>query len=411
MKQTLTNGWRFLTSKLHQPLPLDRRESQKLLGLLNDSFRRNLDRQYPRNLADTEHNPDDHFGALFKSPLFNHEPKQPSTRSVKRTDQNGDGIQVQDLMSAVKEPVEYFKLQVATGSATLASAKLVLQSQLKKSLACASADAKDDMKSSRIGSVVLNWLWSSGHYERLDFIKDRVFVHRLMPYLVVEGHYKAVWDWLQRSRTLSRDLTPSAEAWSMFQKDRGAMVKQLVMAEVTHGQGLQSAMQMFLINLQASQSSSLKPSFSTLSMNHGPAGWSLIVNWAAAGDSANLESDVTDRFHRSIQLWTSPQLLPFLKALVKLLSTRERITPPTLQLLAALEGVESVSYHSTRLKISHICLKAVEVLLARDSLKEAAQVLKALQAKFPTELGTDATYSHQEDKMTGLRTMDLLLAT
>ncbi|KAI4179626.1 MAG: hypothetical protein L6R41_007727, partial [Letrouitia leprolyta] len=238
MKQTLGNSWKFLTSKLHKPLPLNRRESQKLLASLNESFKRNFDRQHPPRLANSEHSPDDHFNALLKSPLLGIQKTRHASPSTRRDGDNQGTVSVRDFMFATTEPVAYFQQQVASGAANLNSAKFALDNQIKKDLMSASVKVKDSMKSSGIGSVMVNWLWSSGQYETLEFLKDRLFVAQLMPFLILEGQYKPIWDWLQRSRTLSVSHTPTCEAWTSLNKDIGAMVKYLVRSEVNYGHGL-----------------------------------------------------------------------------------------------------------------------------------------------------------------------------
>ncbi|KAL8709548.1 MAG: hypothetical protein Q9225_007438 [Loekoesia sp. 1 TL-2023] len=413
MRQTLSHGWRFLTSKLHQPLPLNRRESQKLLTLLNDSFKRNLDRQYPPGLADSEYSPDDHFKALLRSPLFGSDRLRHASPSQKRADGHRDAAQLHDLMFAVKAPIEYFKQQVATGAANMDLAKLALDSQKKKALASASLDVNESMKSSGIGSVMVNWLWSSGQYERLDFLRDREFVARLMPFLVVGGQYKPIWEWLQRSRTLSTVQTQTHEAWVLFQKDIGSMVRNLVKSETTYGQGLQSAMQLFLTNYKASTLLSPAPSFLTLSMNNHPAGSFLIMEWASNVTSVQLQAPVIEKFGRSVDSWASPHLSVSYGALIQLLLNREANNPPVQPLITAFESFETSLSKFERLSVVRVGLKAVEVLLTQGSLKEAAQVMKTLQVKFASELGADDELPNprKEDEDAALRSLNLILAT
>ncbi|KAL8934504.1 MAG: hypothetical protein Q9216_005876 [Gyalolechia sp. 2 TL-2023] len=413
MKPTFSNSWRLLTSKLHQPLPLDRRESQKLMTLLNDSFKRNFDRQHPPGMADSDHSPDDHFNALLRNPLFGSKNVQYAPPHTRRAEDSQDVVPVRDLMLAAKEPVEYFKRQVANGVANMESAKLALDSQTKKALASASIDAKDSMKSSGIGSVMVDWLWASGRYDRLEFLRDRYFVAQLTRFLVTEGQYRPVWEWLQRSRTISISQTPTHEAWVSLQKDIGTMVRHLVKSEVSYGHGLQSAMQIFLTNYKALRLSLPESSFPTLSMNNLPAGAYLLTKWGSQGRSTALEASVIDHFDRSVESWAPPRLSTPFRALIQLLHPQKPNNPAVTQLITGLESVETNLSRTERIKVVRVGLKAVQILLKQDSLKEAAQVMKALQIKFPSDVGAGdrAPEPRKAAEEAALRSLDTLLAT
>ncbi|KAI4167862.1 MAG: hypothetical protein LQ343_006876 [Gyalolechia ehrenbergii] len=413
MKQIFGNSWKLLTSKLHQPLPLNNRESQKLMTLLNDSFKRNLDRQYPPGLADSKHSPDDHFNALLRNPLFGSKKIRYASPSTRRAGDSQDAVPVRDLMFAAKEPVEYFKQQVATGVANMKSAKFALDSQKKKALASASIDAKDNMKSSEIGSIMLNWLWASGQYDRLDFLRDRDFVAQLIPFLVVEGQYRPIWEWLQRSRTVSISETPTHEAWVSLQKSIGTMVRHLVKSEANYGQGLQSAMQMFLTNYKALRLSVPESSFPTLSMNNLPAGAYLLSKWGSERLSTNLEPSIIDKFDISVVSWASPRLSAPFRALIQLLHPQKPNGPAVARLITGLESLVTNLSRTERIIVVRVGLKAVEVLLAQDSLKEAAQVMKALQTRFPSDVraGDKSPKPRKAAEEAALRSLDTLLAT
>ena len=413
MKQALGNGWKFLTSKLHKPLPLSVRESQKLLTLLNDSFKRNLDRRYPPGLADSEHSPDDHFKALLKSPLFDSNGIQNSSQSIKRSERRHDAFKVQDMVLSVKEPVEYFRKQVAIGAANMLSAKLALNNQMKKALASPFVDVKDSVRSSEIGSVMVNWLWSSGQYERLDFIRDRGFVARLMPFLVAEAQYKPIWEWLQRARTLSAIRQPTYKAWASPQKDIGFLFKRLIMAEVEYGQGFLSAIQLFLTNHNASKMTPINLPFACVHMHTLPAGAYLVMKLASQ-EFAAVDGYVVDKFDRSIEAWAPPRFSAPYKALIQLLDPQKAKASPTNQLITALEAKLNKEEH--HLAVASVGLMGVEVLLRQGDIRRAAEVMRTLQKVFPTELGElgekgKSPNPHKEDEEAALRSLDQILAT
>ncbi|KAL8916944.1 MAG: hypothetical protein Q9208_008265 [Pyrenodesmia sp. 3 TL-2023] len=387
MRQTLSHSWKFLTSKLHQPLPLNHRDSQKLLSLLNESFKRNLDRQHPQGLADAEHSPDGHFQSVLKSPLFSaHRARRPSGPGRKNHDSEQDVAQVRDLIFSLKEPVDHFRQQVATGTADLKSAKLSLENQMKKALASAAADAREGMRQSEIGSVMVNWLWSSGQYERLEFIGDRNFIARLLPFLVAEGQYKPIWDWLQRVQSVKASTDVARRS---LQKHVNLMMKYLLQAEIVYGYGLQSAIQMYLTHLK---SVTLRvPAASShvylRADHHAP--WCLINELAYRGTTSGVEENILDSFDRSVDIWSYGHLIAPYRALIQLLNPHKPRALPVWRLVSTIKSSSTLFSEQQRLVLVSIGLKAVEILLNNGSLKEAAQVMKAMQSKLASELGTN----------------------
>ncbi|KAL8918922.1 MAG: hypothetical protein Q9172_005217 [Xanthocarpia lactea] len=407
MRKSLTLSWRFLTSKLHRPLPLNRRESQQLLTRLNDSFNRNLDRQYPQSLGDSDHSPDHHIKSLLKSPLFaKQRPQHVSTRAIGAT-QNVPVLR--DMMFAVEEPVEYLKQQVAAGTANMDTAKLALDSQMKKALVSASLDPKECMKVAEIGSLVVNWLWSSGQYERMDFIKDRLFTARLMPFLVAEGQYKPVWEWLQRS---CNRISPMKEALLSYPKSIGVMLKALLRSEVTYGQGLESAIQLFVTYNKSMRFSSHISNVVAQRIS-AAAGAYLMWEFASQGASANLGDRAIDDLELSIDHWATGHMVAPYQALIDLSHPRAPNASRALKWISVIEASDGHVAKGNRPGNVRIGLKTVEVLLAQGSTKEAARVMKVLQILFAAEVGSNKEMpnSNQSEEEATLRSLNLLLST
>lgn len=391
MRQTLSHSWKFLNSKLHQPLPLNHRDSQKLLGLLNESFKRNLDRQYPQGLKDTEQSPDAHFQSVLKSPLFGvRRVQRPSSPGRKIHDLERNAANVRDLIFSVKEPVDHFRQQVATGTANLKSAKLALENQMKKALASASADAKEGIRQSEIGSVMVNWLWSSGQYERVEFIGDRTFIARLLPFMLAEGQYKPIWDWLQRVQfaNASTDI-----ARKTFQKHVNFTMKALIQAEIVYGYGLQSAIQMYLTHLKSITLPFPAASPHPIVRGGHQAPWCLIEELASRGTTPEVERSILDSFERSVEMWAGSRFVPPYRALIQLLVPHKPKALPVSRLISTIKSSSTLFSKPQRLHLVPIGLKAVEILLNNGSLEEATRVMKAMQSTLATELGTSKAAS------------------
>ncbi|KAL8668283.1 MAG: hypothetical protein Q9168_007086 [Polycauliona sp. 1 TL-2023] len=411
MRQSLTLSWRFLTSKLHKPLPLNRRESQQLLARLNDSFNRNLDSQYPQGLGHSDHSPDHHIQSLLKSPLFGDKRPQHLSSSSRDIGTAQNAPLVRDLMFAVEQPVQYFKRQIADGKANIDTAKLSLDNQMKKILASPSLNPKDSMKISEIGSLVVNWLWSSGQHERMDFIKDRIFTSRLMPFLVAEGQYKPVWVWLQRSCT-DACQPRSKESRLSFHKDIGAMLRALLQAEVTHGQGLESAIHLFMTSYKSLRLSS-QTSVAVAQRIHASAGVYLAWEYASHAGSADLGDYAINELEQSVGQWASSHTLAPYQALIELSHPRTPNASRALKWINMVEASDGQLARSNRQANVRIGLKTVEVLLMQGSVKEAGRVMKVLQTMFASEVGSnkESSEAHESQEESTLRSLNMLVAT
>ncbi|KAL8992341.1 MAG: hypothetical protein Q9169_007174 [Polycauliona sp. 2 TL-2023] len=408
MRQSLTLSWRFFTSRLHKPLPLNRRESQQLLARLNDSFNRNLDNQYPQGLGHSDHSPDHHIQSLLKSPLFGDKRPQHPSSSTRGSGTTQNAPLVRDFMFAVEQPVQYFKQQIADGKANIDTAKLALDNQMKKTLASPSLDPKESLKTSEIGSLVANWLWSSGQYERMDFIKDRVFTTRLMPFLVAEGQYKPVWQWLQRSCTVLCQPT-AKETRLVFHKDVGVMLRALLQSEVTYGQGLESAIHLFLTSFKSLKLAS-HGSIAIAQRIHAAAGAYISWEYASHGASVNLGDHVIKELEQSVSEWASSHMLGPYQALIDLSHPRTPDASRALKWISIIEASDGHLAKWNRQANVRIGLKTVEVLLMQGSVKEAGRVMKVLQTMFASEVGLDkrSAGAHESEEESTLRSLNML---
>ncbi|KAI4194472.1 MAG: hypothetical protein LQ350_007751 [Teloschistes chrysophthalmus] len=413
MKGHLSHSWKFLTSKIHQPLPLDRRTTHRLLTALNTSFQRNLDRQYPQGLDGSEQSPDAHIDSLLKSPLFGMSRVQHSSSSPRKDGARTNNTQLREMEFALEEPVEYFKQQVSTGSATLDSAKVALSNQLQKALASAALDPKDSMKDSGIGSVMVNWLWSSGQYEELDFLGDQVFIHKLMPFLIVEGQYKPVWRWLQHLRNGLAQMDPAqTQRDPSLLKNISRLWYALTRGEVLYGQGLQSAMQMFMTSYRSMQLSEPAIPVDLLQRISVRAGQSLMWNLSYGKSSAALEDTVIEDFRRFTELWALDSRVNIFRALILISHPRQPDIAHALTFLAKIKSAKLLIRERDRPFVVRIGLKTVELLLAQGSFSEAASVMKTLQTDFASELGLNTEPPAQTEirERSTLRASNLLFA-
>ncbi|KAI1373709.1 hypothetical protein F4677DRAFT_215724 [Hypoxylon crocopeplum] len=201
-----------LFPNIHQPQPLDRRESQKLLESITTSFRKNLDKEHPlgRNdrwhpqnstaqnrptplsvstssslLPDTSsrHRPTDRLiRAILSNPLFTHNSKKPPTAD---TDPDPD-------------PFDVFNRAVSRGLMTPQGAAgflVKVQSQIDGESA---DEVRQRMASSGAGLLVLQWLRASGRESNLSFLSVPSLHRALVPFMYAEGLEEVAWAWVAR---------------------------------------------------------------------------------------------------------------------------------------------------------------------------------------------------------------------
>ena len=196
MKGSGSSLLKSFANKIHPPLSLTPRESQKLLGLLNDSFRRKLDQEHGDIRSMNATLTDAHVHSVLSSPLF----KSPSTnQKINTRNQQGTSHYVGEIQESLVAPMDYFQEQVAAGQATLEIATRCLKVQKQNKT------LYQDMMSSKIrknGAVaaqpVLHWLWASGFEDSMEFVYHHGFLRELLPFMVAENKDARVWSWLSK---------------------------------------------------------------------------------------------------------------------------------------------------------------------------------------------------------------------
>lgn len=202
-----------LFAKVHHPLPIDKRESQRLLKILTTSFRKNLDEEHgfwaqdaPSGSLSTSSLPnlrptststsakafgtsrddhrrptDRHVRAILSNPLFSHGPSKPVASGP-----------------AERDPMDVFDQAVAKGLMSPQRAAGILVAKHKAITQSASNAVNRSLAASGTALRVLQWLRSSGLERNLSFMTTKSFVDALIPLMVEEGLEEAAWIWLER---------------------------------------------------------------------------------------------------------------------------------------------------------------------------------------------------------------------
>lgn len=189
--------------RIHQPLPINRRESQQLLKTLTTSFRKNLDKEHgywgedtsvaslraastnpsSPSVLDSYHRPTDrHVRAILSNPLFSYDrAAQASTR-----------------VAGERDPMDVFDEAVAKGLMTIRRAAGVLKAKRQAIMQSSSISVNETMATSGTALRVLQWLRSSGCERDLSFVNCTPLIVYLTHFMVEEGLEEVSWVWLER---------------------------------------------------------------------------------------------------------------------------------------------------------------------------------------------------------------------
>ena len=195
---------------LHQPLPLNKRESQQLLDALTKSFRRHLDREHgwvtedrpillpsaptltyaPASPGPLKHpklndrRPTDrHLRAILSNPLFAYDTKSQIKKPEGRVG---------------RDPADVFKEAAARGLMTTKRAHGYLLSVRKDVRQSASLSMTEGLRASGAGLQVVQWLKSSSKERDLSFLDNVPFTNVLLQFMVADGLGDLAWSWLDR---------------------------------------------------------------------------------------------------------------------------------------------------------------------------------------------------------------------
>ena len=370
MKASSILAWRYLVSKIHPQLPLNPRESEKLLSLLKISFRQQLDKEHPLILSESIHATDVHLQSILKSPLF--EAKSRNRRQPSMNQRSGSQLgRIQELL---ERPMEYFKEQAAAGTATLETAKVCLTAQYERLSLSSAVVSKVSTRASDTGSIVLSWLWSSGLAESKPFLKDKRFFNLLAPFLAIEGHGDLIWRWLIQVQP-SIDHSPQTNICAR----RRYMLFKLIESEAKFGAGVISSLNIFMQKTNEIRSSPRALNYISEGL-FDQAGKYLCMEFTRASDSKTIVLDKYDELHQSVSAWSSKPM--YHRGLIELYHPQDPVANSALRYLKGW-----IFEKNNRKDTVRLGLKAAELLLEKNRQADALWAINFLKANFARELG------------------------
>ena len=382
MKTVVARTMKSLTSIIQPPLPVSVRESQRLLSLLNASFKQQLNRQHLANSSSNEHYANRHLQSILTDPLFSAKPRKPASSSDKSKSQS-NGKRLGQLQNDMKQPMDAFKERVSQGTADLGTAKFFLKIQNKACLASPAATMREAMKSCGAASTMLQWLWSSGMEDKGEFLEDREFVDILVTFIVAEGKRSRVLGWLHRC--YSPEETPFS---SLHELDpyriQGFLFGRLIQEEIRIGNGLESAITLFLGAVASLRSSGSTKS----SLQSGTVGaaWTLTTTLVRLPEAAKPESSIIQPFLETMKRISSD---PLLNAYLCVHLQKQPDPQPALKYFLNLSAnaIENATA-KWRLQTVLLGLRAAEIFLQSNRKTEALWIMEYLQTNFAQDLGS-----------------------
>ena len=370
--------WKSLTSKIHPPLPMSPRESQRLLSLLNASFKEQLDREHTTASSSNEHHANNHLQTILTNPLFDAKSQTPAYSGSKSVESGKILGQLQDHM---KRPMDAFKDQIAQGVANLNSAKLFLYLQYKACLASPAATPRVAMQNSGAAWTILQWLWASGMEDTGEFLMDKDFVCLLVTFLVAGGQHSRVLRWLHQCH--SPDETPYTSLRGLdTERIECLLLTRLIKEETRYGDGLDSAINLFVRTVAGFRNVWLtRDSKYNIAAQ---AAWVLMKSIRRLPQGARPKAIIVRHFVETVRTFNKD---PLLNAFV-CVYVQESTEPQ-----AALTFFQTTSCRSFLLLSAprryHIALgvRAAELFLQDGRQAEALWIIGYLRTSFAKELG------------------------
>ena len=369
----------LLKLQIHQPLPLNPRESKQLLQILTTSFRQQLDLEHgsptesdskPRRLpkqngrldSRSEAGPTDrHLQSILTNPLFSHIP-------------NGK-------IALGRGPMDIFDEAVAKGYMTLEHAGSCLYAEKQRIMRSSTSPIRAGMMESGAGRRVLKWLIASGACNDNAFLKTKTgngsFGRLLMEYMVSENLQEAAWTWIERAFESLSDATTDA-------KDIARPLLQLVQAEAKRGGSLDAA---FGTMAKAARLLEGIPEYQ-MKIALRPAIRFLYHDLYNHHDQGSRSQAVSpSNFESFLGL---VRLIPgdYCSAKLRLLHPTRPAAEHALYVLRNEVFNPAAKHVSTSAAIS-LGLQTANFLLENDKLKDATWLLEMLRSRYPKELGLE----------------------
>lgn len=400
MKTSSILSLRQLASRIHPPLPLSPRESQKLLSLLSASFREQLDKEHGKASSSSLVTTDKLLSSILINPLLGLPPQQRSSplNGARRKQGEASAAHSRLIQEVTMSPTERFKMHIAAGSASLEMAKNCLSAQLR-SMPARETENGSSTPTSGFSATILNWLWSSGHEEGMDFLRDQSFTRVLVSFLVAEGRALHAWSWFRRLQLeLQKDTSGEAKAEIVERKTKSQthLLKALIWSEMTYSTGLNGALRAFVETLTEFSYCGATMDDVTRRVFY-PTGSLLLARLMKMDTTAAIDHRLVEKLLRTVKSWSECSAMDSARLLLS-----HPLSPdpyPALDYIhSSMTNPSQLATFRERRDAVALCLRTSEVLINEGNNEDAQWVLQFVQGTFPQELGLRGPDSKQADE-------------
>lgn len=382
---------RHLAFKIHPPLPITPRDSQRLLSLLSASFRAQLDKEHGKASSGNSIATDNLLRSILTSPLLGL-PQQQGLSPQNGAQQKHGGALVgrPGLNQGLKmSPIEQFKRDITAGSDSIRVARHYLSAHLRNRSALAKNKHDSGTPSSSPGTTIINWLWSSGHEENMKFLKDWSFTRVLVSFLVAEGRALHAWNWFRLVQLeLQQDSSGQASIEIINKKTKlqTHLLKSLIWSEMIYGPGLNGALKAFVDAFD--ESSHYDATANDVAERvFQPTGSLLLQQLMEMDSTAAIDPHVIDKLLQRVKSWS--RYCERDRACLLLLHPRFPNPYPVLAYIQkSITGSKppvGACRHSAF--AAALYLKASELLIIEGNHQDAQWVLEHARDAFPQDFG------------------------
>ncbi|MCJ1282500.1 hypothetical protein MMC26_001823 [Xylographa opegraphella] len=405
MKTSAVRSLRYLTSKIHPPLPLDTRDSQKLLTLLKTSFRAQLDQEHGIIGSSKTSAAEVHLQSVLDNPLFSVPPRpelSPDNGKTQKSKCSSTGT-TEGVEGLHRNSVQHLEAQFRSGTASNDIAKLCLEYHFKSFNDVPARRANLELQW-KVSTVMLHWLHSSGRESTMIFLRDKRLVSFLIPFLIADGRDRRVYHWLERLRLGLMRKSPNLIEDHVFSENirvQAHIVFTLIKSEMHYGSGLNSALREFLENVgpatewinQFPDLQKARPSSFVARRILNGAGNYILDGLGSAQTRSVINLINYERLFESTESWSNNVSLHR-----ALLALRHPVAPnPLLSLQYIREEMPKARRRRTpkqRLQVVNLCLDTSKLLLSQGKHAEAEWVLNFVSQTFPLDIGCSETHQH-----------------
>lgn len=385
-------GW----PKIHQPLPQTPRESQQLLSALTSSFRRQLDAADTNKPAQSA---SEHLDAILENPLFRVVPPKPAYPTIESHQKRQE---TEEIFSAVKDPMRLLDDNVAAGTLTGRILKEVLRSQLSL-INNDSRSPERAIKKTGAGARVAKWFWASDSASRKSFFKIPGATKYAVIFMVAEGLHDELRSFLRLLYRSDLGGTDGKIPKRIADKIFATFLYNYVAAEITHGRGMASAVEIFtevadsITDSKDSESTNFKESLLKASVVHFGRSMSQNTN---AGVFKDVPAPVFDKYCNVVE--SLPGLRPYGIAM-RMHHPTQQDARPFMEYLQELR--KSRSPPRTEMGqdvLLQMGLDALRLLIDQGNYRDAAKYSRQIKNMLFEERVTDRqndSYSPQLDQL------------